>query len=63
LLVDLDTSPHLPIAPRHALRKRRRMSQVEMLSQEVVEWRDPRKPKPGRKRKARKNSGSPLSRG
>src|SRR5262245_53950068 len=51
VLVDLDTSPHLPIAPRHALRKRRRMSQVEMLSQDVVEWRDPRKPKPGRKRK------------
>src|SRR5262249_7281602 len=65
VLVDLDTSPHLPIAPPHALRKRRRMSQVEMLSQDVVEWRDPRKPKPkpGRKRKARKNSGSPLSRG
>jgi hypothetical protein len=45
LLVDLDTSPHLPIAPLHALRKRRRMSRVEMLSQEVVEWQDPRKPK------------------
>ena len=43
LLVDLDTSPHLPVAPRHALRRRRRMSRVEMLSQEVVEWQDPRK--------------------
>ena len=31
LLVDLDTSPHLPVAPRHALRQRRRMSRVEML--------------------------------
>ena len=45
LLVDLDASPHLSIAPRHALAKRRRMSRVEMLSQEVVEWQDPRKPK------------------
>ena len=27
LLVDLDTSPHVPVAPKHALRKRRRSSQ------------------------------------
>src|SRR6478672_9021558 len=45
LLVDLDTSPHLPVAPHRALRKRRRASRVEMLSQEVVEWPDPRKKK------------------
>jgi hypothetical protein len=45
LLVELDTSPHLPIAPRHALRKRRRASRVELLSQDVVEWPVPRKPK------------------
>jgi len=51
LLVDLDASPHLAIAPRHALAKRRRMSRVEMLSQEVVEWPDPRK----KKRKKRKS--------
>ena len=51
LLVDLDTSPHLPVAPRHALRRRRRMSRVEMLSQEVVEWQDPRKRKRKVKRK------------
>jgi hypothetical protein len=50
LLVELDTSPHLPIAPRHALRKRRRTSRVELLSQDVVEWPVPRKPK--RKRKS-----------
>ena len=49
LLVELDTSPHLPIAPRHAMRKRRRSSRVELLSQDVVEWPDPRKP--NRKRK------------
>jgi hypothetical protein len=50
LLVDLDTSPHLAIAPRHALRKRRRTSRVELLSQDVVEWPDPRV----KKRKKRK---------
>ena len=52
LLVELDTSPHLPIAPRHAMRKRRRVSRVELLSQEVVEWPDPR----GRTRKSKKNA-------
>ena len=52
LLVDLDTSPHSPIAPRHAMRKRRRSSLVELLSQEVVEWPNPRKQKRKRKKKA-----------
>ena len=52
LLVDLDTSPHVPIAPRHALRKRRRSSRVELLSQDVVEWPDPRKQKRKRRKKA-----------
>ena len=55
LLVDLDTSPHLPIAPKHALRNRRRSSHVELLSQNVVEWPDPRKP--NRKRNARRKMG------
>jgi hypothetical protein len=45
LLVDLDTSPHLPVAPPQVLRRRRRASRVEMLSQDVVEWPDPRKKK------------------
>jgi hypothetical protein len=45
LLVALDTSPHEPVAPPHALRKRRRSSKVELLSQEVLEWPDPRKKK------------------
>jgi hypothetical protein len=52
LLVDLDTSPHLPVAPRQAMRKRRRTSRVELLSQQVVEWPDPRKPKQERMKKA-----------
>ena len=51
LLVDLDTSPHLPIAPRRVLIKRRRMSRVELLSQDVVEWPEPRKPKRKRTKK------------
>ncbi len=53
LLVALDTSPHVPIAPPRALRKRRRSSRVELLSQEVVEWPDPREPK--REKKARQS--------
>jgi hypothetical protein len=32
------------------LRKRRRASRVEMLSQEVVEWPDPRKKKKKKKK-------------
>jgi hypothetical protein len=46
LLVELDTSPHLPVAPKRAMRARRPSSKVELLSQEVLEWPDPRKPKP-----------------
>jgi hypothetical protein len=53
LLVELDSSPHVLIAPRRAMRKRRRSSRVELLSQEVVEWSDPRKPK--RKKKVRQS--------
>jgi hypothetical protein len=52
LLVDLDTSPHLPVAPSLALRNRRRVSRVELLSQDVVEWPEPKKKKK-KKRKAR----------
>jgi len=53
LLVDLDTSPHRPVAPAHALRKRRRVSRVELLSQDVVEWPEPKVKKKKKKRKAR----------
>ena len=45
LLVDLDTSPHLPVAPPLALRSRRRASRVELLSQDVVEWPEPKEKK------------------
>jgi hypothetical protein len=55
LLVDLDTSPHLPIAPRRALRNRRRTSRVELLSQDVVEWPEPKKPKRKRMKKRAKS--------
>ena len=36
LLVDLDTSPHLPVAPSRALRSRRRASRFEMMAQDTV---------------------------
>jgi hypothetical protein len=42
LMEDLDMSPHLPIAPNHALRRRRRSTRVELKSQDVTEWPVPR---------------------
>jgi hypothetical protein len=53
LLEALDNSPHVPVAPRHAMRKRRRSSPVELRSQNLVEWPDPRKAKTKRKRVSR----------
>ena len=43
ILEELDEAPHWPVAPGHALRKRRRMSRVELKSQDVTEWPVPRK--------------------
>jgi len=43
ILEELDNSPHVPVAPKHALHKRRRMSRVELKSQDVTEWPVPRK--------------------
>jgi hypothetical protein len=56
LIDELDTSPHVPVAPRATMRRRRRSSPVELLSQEVVEWSAPRKRKPKStgKRKSRR---------
>jgi hypothetical protein len=42
LLLDLDLSPHLPLAPRRAMARRRRTTSVELRAQEVVEWPIPR---------------------
>ena len=42
LMDALDDSPHVPVAPRHALRKRRRTTRVELKSQDVTEWPVPR---------------------
>lgn len=42
LMQDLDDSPHLPIASKRALRRRRRMTRVELKSQDVTEWPVPR---------------------
>ena len=51
LMEDLDASPHVPVAPAKAMRKRRRTSKIELLAQEVVEWPDPRKRKVKRKKR------------
>src|SRR3974390_54448 len=45
LMEALDASPHVPVAPRRAMRRRRRSSKVELLAQMGLEWPDPRKPK------------------
>ena len=42
LLFALDLSPHLPVAPPAALRKRRRSARVELRAQDVLEWPRPR---------------------
>ena len=38
LMEAVDASPHQPVAPTHALRRRRRTTRVELKSQDVVEW-------------------------
>jgi len=38
LMVALDDSPHRALAPKHALRRRRRTTRVELKSQDVTEW-------------------------
>ncbi len=53
LLDELDASPHLPVAPKQAMRQRRRSAPVELRAQEVVDWPDPRKPKPKRRAKTK----------
>jgi hypothetical protein len=53
LLLALDLSPHMPVAPPQALRKRRRSSKVELLSQKILEWPDPRIDKRDRETHAR----------
>lgn len=42
LLFALDLSPHIPVAPKHVLAKRRRSADVELRAQRVVEWPVPR---------------------
>jgi hypothetical protein len=42
LLLALDLSPHIPLAPTHAMAKRRRSVDVELRAQRVVEWPVPR---------------------
>jgi hypothetical protein len=49
LLIELDTAPHIPLAPRHALRNMRRATPVELRAQSILEWPDPRPRKTKRK--------------
>jgi hypothetical protein len=42
LLYALELSPHVPVAPKHVLRNRRRSTRVELKSQDVTEWPVPR---------------------
>ena len=42
LMDAVDASPHQPVAPQHALRRRRRTTRVELKSQDVTEWPVPR---------------------
>ena len=42
LLQALDDAPHVPLAPKHALDRRRRMTRVELKSQDITEWPVPR---------------------
>lgn len=42
LMEDIDRSPHLPLAPKAALRRMRRMTRIELKSQDVTEWPVPR---------------------
>jgi hypothetical protein len=49
LMDALDEAPHRPVAPRAAMRKRRRSPPIELKAQEIVEWPDPRKKKKKKK--------------
>ena len=49
LLVELDTAPHIPLAPRYAMRRLRRATPVELKAQSILEWPDPRARKTKRK--------------
>ena len=42
LMDELDASPHVPLAPKAAMRKRQRSTRVELKSQDVTEWPVPR---------------------
>ena len=53
LLYALDVSPHVAVAPRHAMRRRRRSAPIELRAQEVVEWPVPCKRKVKRRKKRR----------
>ena len=50
LMDALDDSPHVPVAPRWAMKIRRRSPPVELEAQMVLEWQDPRRKRPVKRR-------------
>jgi hypothetical protein len=42
LLVMLDDAPHIPLAPKAAMKKLRRATPVEIKAQSILDWPDPR---------------------
>ncbi len=62
LVLALDDLPHVPVAPKRALRKQRRATKIELRAQELLEWPDPRKNKRPRKRASRRASVSKMRR-
>jgi hypothetical protein len=56
LMVALDEAPHLPIAPKFALRRQRRSTAVERRAHNELEWPDPRNSKQEPKRKSMKRT-------
>ncbi len=53
LMVALDEAPHLPVAPKAALRRQRRSTAVERRAHNELEWPDPRKKQRKTARKAK----------
>jgi hypothetical protein len=56
LLIELDTAPHIPLAPKRALREMRRATPVELQAQSIVEWTAPRNGKRKTKSKTKQKS-------
>lgn len=61
LLLMLDDAPHIPLAPKHAMKRLRRATPVEIKAQSILDWPDPRPKKPKARTKA-KSKTKPAAR-